>query len=164
MGFATDSLTVTGALVSQGSLTTGSASTWVINSSGVSTKYAGDTTAGNGLASVVGNVALAAQTATISATSIFTPPANGTYRLSVYAVTSTAGTGGTCTATLSWTDDIHAQTFTTSTIDLTTGGSFVQNTIYARAVTTAAIKYATTVAGATGSPQYALFVNVERLS
>lgn len=131
---------------------------------GSCTKYNADLTAGNGLASVVASVTRSAQTGSITATSLWTPPANGTYLVDLYLVTTTAGSGGTCTVTLTWTDDAGAQTFTSSTIALSTLKSLYQISLPIRALTSASIKYSTTVSGASGSPQYELCVDVIRKS
>lgn len=135
--------------------------TFVFN--GVITGYNGDTTVANGVSSVVGDVSLTGQNTSLGPTTIFTPVNPGTYRASVYLVISTAGTAGTLSATISWTDDVQAQSTTTTTVALATSGAFVQQTIYLRSVASA-ISYSTTLTGVLGSPVYAIFVDLERIS
>jgi hypothetical protein len=76
-------------------------------------------------------------------------------RISIYFYTSTAGTGGTATLKISWTDPAgQAQSITTSTIDLTTLGSFQQATYYMANQNATNISYTVTVSGATGTPHW----------
>jgi hypothetical protein len=111
----------------------------------------------------VANVSLTGQTASIAQTTIYTPGAAGLYRASVHHLCTTAGTGGTLDTDIHWTNDVG----TTSTkpapqISLTTAGNWGSGIVIIRSTATA-IKYSTTVSGATGSPQYALWVTLERL-
>ena len=120
-------------------------------------------TEGFGQATVVGNVQSTGQTGSIGATTIYTPASAGLYRLSFYAVCTTAGSAGTLDVTALWTDNAQAQTSVLiSLLDLTVLGAAGSNTIFIRS-TAAAIQFSTTVTGAAGSPQYALYIVLEAL-
>jgi len=119
--------------------------------------------AGLGQTSIVASVALTAQTGAINATTIYTPAAAGTYRVSVYHLVTTAG-GGTLTTTIGFSDDEGAKTVVpASDIDLSvdtqanTGTSFIRSTA-------TAITYTVTIAGISGSPKFSLWIVVERLT
>jgi len=98
-----------------------------------------------------------AQTATIAATALYAhPAANSTlYQVVWYLVTTTAGTGGTVSFTLTWNDGT-AQTFTSGNLNLNAQGS-LSGTVLVKA-NSGAVNYSTTVTGATGSPQYSIDV------
>lgn len=115
-----------------------------------------------GQSTIVAAAILTAQTANISATTLYTPAAAGLYRVSVYHVVTTAG-GGTLTTAIIWTDDAQAQTTAPATnIDLANLGEAATGTSFIRS-TASAIQYSATIAGKTGNPQYALFIVVEKL-
>lgn len=125
-------------------------------------KYIEWNATGLGQSSIVATALLTAQTADISATTIYTPAASGLYRVSVYHLCTTAG-GGTLTTAIIWTDDYQAQTTSpASNLDLSGAGNAATGTTFIRS-TASAIQYSTSIAGKSGSPQYALFVVVERL-
>lgn len=116
-----------------------------------------------------------AQTASIAATAINAIKNNvsGAYpvdtnmaRVCGVIYTTTAGTGGTVSASISYTDTTGtAQTDTLiSSVSLTTLGAHSGNCIVLAAKDNAAISYSTTVSGATGSPQYMLKLSLEKLS
>ena len=139
---------------------------FLVNSSGVATTYNNVALGGNGQPYMPsgGVVDLTAQAASIGATALFTPSANGLFRISYYLTTTTAGSAGTVTVTFTWTDEAKAETFTSTALSLTALGALAPPqplVIYAK--TTAAIQYSTTVSGATGSPQYSLHIRVEAL-
>lgn len=119
-------------------------------------------TAGFGQATIVASVQLTGQTADISTTTIYTPAAAGLFRVNVYMICTTAGTG-TLSCTVGWSDVVGAKTISPAgTVDLastangSTGISFISTTA-------AAITYATAIAGKAGSPQYAIYITVEAL-
>lgn len=113
------------------------------------------------LVSRTASVDLAGQTATIGSTTMYTSPHAGIYRVSVYAKTTTAGSGGdTVTVTIGWNDGT-AQTYTTATLNLAVLNSYLQDSVVLYS-NSAAITYATTVAAA-GAPQYTLRLRVEAL-
>lgn len=143
--------------------------TW--NSAGISinqviNNYNGNSTTANGVASIVGNIDLSAQAATISDTTIFTPLAAGMYRASVYVEVTTAGTAGTLAVQIKYSDDNGAQAvdpLPVATLSLAATG-FSQGIIVIRSGSATAIKYNTTATGILGSPRYALKIVLERLS
>lgn len=117
-----------------------------------------------GQPSIAKTIALTAQTASIAKVALWTPPESGQYRASVYHVCTKAGTGGTLDTTIYWTDDAQAQQINTATqINLNAKGNAATGITFIRA-TAADISYSTTVTGATGSPEYGVFIILERLS
>jgi hypothetical protein len=111
---------------------------------------------------------LAAQTASIAATSIQTNvpgilPA-GLYRLTYYLNVTTAGTAGTVQLTVTYTDDAGAKTQTSTAVSMTTLGNSAQGVFVLYTAGAVNVQYATTVAGATGAPAYSLTMQAERLS
>lgn len=119
---------------------------------------------GLGQATIAATVSLTGQTGNIAATTIYTPPAAGLYRVSVYQICTTAGSAGTLNSVIGWTDNVGAKTLSpaadvtlTSTANGATGASFIR-------ATAAAITYATTITGGAGNPQYALYICVEKLA
>lgn len=128
------------------------------------TNYGGDTIEGNGLASIVGLVALTGQLSSIGSTSIFAPVNHGLYRVSIYQVCTVAGAVGTLSTSITFTDDIAAQSFQPAlTLSLVGLNGFSQGVALIRALNTQPIKYSTTLTGIVGSPQYSLYIVAERL-
>lgn len=116
-----------------------------------------------GLAAVVIKVNLADQTAAIGATTIYTPNIAGEFRVSLYAICTTAGTG-TLSFELGWTDEIGVKTIIpiadvnlNSTANGSTGSAFLH-------AVAGAITFETTIAGLAGSPTYDLFITLEQLA
>lgn len=105
-----------------------------------------------------------AQAATINTTTLFTPAADGIYRINVYASCTTAGSGGTATPVIGWRDDTTTQSLSLSAVNLTVQGSYSNQSITVKCKSGQPITYGCTVAGATGSPQYALYVNIEPIT
>jgi len=119
---------------------------------------------GLGQATIVATIALTDQGDDIGATTLYTPAASGMYRVSTYALTTTAGAGGTLDVTIGWTDDEQAQSsVVVNDMDLTVDKTAAQNTLFIRS-TAAAITYTTAIAGKSGSPKYSLFIVVERVT
>lgn len=119
---------------------------------------------GLGQATIAATVSLTGQTGNIGTTTIYTPPAAGLYRVSVYQICTTAGSAGILNSVIGWTDNVGAKTLSpaadvtlTSTANGATGTGFIR-------ATAAAITYATTITGGAGSPQYALYICVEKLA
>jgi Pectate lyase superfamily protein len=110
-------------------------------------------------------VVLAAQSVSIGTTNLF--PTNtyvaGLYRLNYFLDTTTAGTGGTVTVTLNWTGHAHAETFTSPTVSLTAAGANSLGAVVTYMDSGTMPTYSTTVAGATGSPLYALNIRMEKM-
>lgn len=103
------------------------------------------------------------QTATIAAVNLNNTSTNGLYRVSVYMYTTTAGTSGTATATISWNDG-SAQSVTSATLTFGTLGSEVTiNGQMVRVTNSTAITYSTTITSAVGSPVYEIDVLAERI-
>ena len=93
----------------------------------------------------------------------------GLYRVSVYEVTTTAGTGGTVQFTLNWPDGTTTQNATNGFAG-TPFNMSLASTTYSSGSTiiqlggTANPSWTTTVSGATGSPQYSIRVSFERIN
>lgn len=120
--------------------------------------YRGDTTAGNGVSSIVGYVSQTAQTGAIAETNIFIPPSDGFYRIGIYQAV-TAYTSGTLQATINFSDDIGATTKTSTALSSSTrsNDSFI---IYAKA--NDPISYSIATGG--GTMTYSAYISVERLN
>ena len=117
----------------------------------------------NYLTPMVATKSLTGQTGDIGATTLFTPSATGTYRVSVYLVCTTAGTG-TLSLTIGWTDDAQAQTTKPATdINLNTKGNASSGVFFINA-TAVAITYTAAIAGKAGSPVYSVYLTLEQLS
>lgn len=108
-------------------------------------------------------ISLTGQTGDIGVTTIYTPAVAGLFRVNVYMICTTAGTG-TLSCTIGWTDAVGAKTVKpTADVDLSstangaTGVSFISSGV-------AAITYQTAIAGKAGNPQYALYIVLEDLS
>jgi len=118
----------------------------------------------NYLTPMVATVSLTGQTAAIGATTLFTPSAVGTYRVSVYHVCTKAGTGGTLATTIGFTDNSQAQTTKpASDVDLTSKGSAASGVVFIQS-TAVAITYTVTAAGIAGGAEFDLYITVEQLS
>lgn len=130
--------------------------------SGQLTKYRNVSTANSGLSASLGTpAALTAQTASVSATTTYTTAASnygsaGDYAVFYVLCTTTAGSAGTVTTTISWTQSSTARSFTSGTTDLTTAASCVSGTVPIRPDASTAIQYATTVSGLVGA-QYSYY-------
>ena len=130
----------------------------------------GNTTSASG---TLGASSLTAQTGSIAAVTLLTgtTATAGMYRVSAYMKTTTAGTAGTVKATVAWNDG-SAQTLdvpllttagATGTVPLNTLNAFGQGSVVVYAAASQNISYTTTVSGATGSPQYYIYVRIEKL-
>lgn len=114
------------------------------------------------------SIALTGQTITIAATPLHvggaTAPA-GLYRVSYYIYTTTAGSAGTATITFAWNDGTTARTKVSISISLNTTGptGFDEGAHTVRADGANDITVAVTVAGAVGSPIFAIYATLERL-
>ena len=130
----------------------------------------GNTTSASG---TLGASSLTAQTGSIAAVTLLTGTTStaGMYRVSAYMKTTTAGTAGTVKATVAWNDG-SAQTLdvplmttagAAATVPLNTLNAFGQGSVVVYAAASQNITYTTTVTGATGSPQYYIYVRIEKL-
>jgi hypothetical protein len=127
----------------------------------------GTSTAGSyGVASVqAAPAALTAQSASITSTTLCSTASCplGLYQVNYYLYDTTAGSAGTVTVTLGWSDTAAAHTFTSGTASLATLGAQVGGSITVYANGSNAITYLTTVSGAAGSPKYSLVMTVTRV-
>lgn len=113
---------------------------------------------------IVATVSLTGQAGNIGTTTLYTPAASGIYKISVYHLCTTAGSAGTLATTIGWTDDVQAQTVKPAgDINLNGAGNAAAGISPIRSTATA-ITYSAAIAGGAGSPQYALFIVVERLT
>ena len=106
------------------------------------------------------SVSLTAQTATIASNTIFTPASDGTYQISVYCSTTTAGSAGTVTPALGWKDDSTTQALSLTAVNLATLGNYVQQILMVKCKSGQPITYSATVAGVTGTPQFSIYVTI----
>ena len=130
----------------------------------------GNTTSASG---TLGASSLTAQTGSIAAVTLLTgtTATAGMYRVSAYMKTTTAGTAGTVKATVAWNDgaaqtlDVPLMTTAgaAATVPLNTLNAFGQGSVVVYAAASQNISYTTTVTGATGSPQYYIYVRIEKL-
>jgi len=108
-------------------------------------------------------VSLTGQTGDIAATTILTPSVAGLYRINVYMICTTAGTG-TLSCTIGWTDIVGAKTLKPSAdVDLASTANGAVGTAFISS-TAVAITYTTAIAGKAGSPAYALYLVLENLT
>ena len=116
-----------------------------------------------GVSAVNDTVRWTAQPASLGAANFANTTTGKLFRVHIYVNTTTAGSGGTVLVTISWNDGA-AKTYATATADLTvtTNAGMVQDaiTIY---VASGTPTWATTVAGAAGSPAYSVNITLERL-
>ncbi|MBV9075649.1 MAG: hypothetical protein JOZ10_18655 [Acidobacteria bacterium] len=140
----------------------GAGTTWKINSSGIAQYYNSFPTADLGLTPEVysdhptGLGASNGLTLTASASA-------GFYRACADVRVTTAGTAGTASLAISYNNGTANLTYTASTLALTSTGSPVDfcTPLHLGAGTT--LSYQVTVSGATGSPVYAVDLDVERM-
>lgn len=100
--------------------------------------------------------------ASVIATTIITPPANGIYRVGIYIEVTAPGISGTILGTIGWTDDGQAQSFSSVTAAIT-GKNYIQFVLLIKANTSADITYSTTAAGVLTGLNYNIFGTLERL-
>lgn len=135
---------------------------------GTVSKYNGATTVGMGVPPIYASVSLTGQTGSIGATNLqvggAVAPA-GFYRISWYGKCTTASGSDTLTVTITYNDGTAARTQAFAFLLSTTVGSGVQQISFVFQTDGATnIQYSTTRSGATGSPQYALSITLERLA
>ena len=114
-------------------------------------------------AAALPSVNLAGQTAAISATNLVTAAVAGLYEVTVDLIVTTVGTAGTVSGTIAGNNGSAAFSQTTGTASLTALGAEVSQTFTLYSAAGQNITYATTLAGATGTPQYAARIRVEYL-
>lgn len=129
--------------------------------------YNGDTTAGNGMSSIVASVHLTGQTASISPTVLYTPTMAGVFTVKAYFNTANSGSAGTLAVAVQWVDTNAARTKYpgsngVGTIALTSA-TYDQGQVFVSAnPSPSAITYSTTLTGGIGSPTYDLYIEVDR--
>ena len=109
---------------------------------------------------------LTGQTASIGNTTLYTPSSAGTYRVALAMWTTTAGSSGTVSFSLSANTGSGAESFGSSSLDLTkvNSGGQVSGQWIIHVAASQAISYSTTLTcSSCGSPQYGIDVVVERL-
>lgn len=115
---------------------------------------------------VIDTVTRASMTASVGSTSFASIGSNnGMYRVSYNLFTTTAGTGGTCLVTVAWNNGTAAQSLPSGEINLnsTTVTASISGRVEFYVGNTVNPTWSTTVAGATGSPQYRLEMSLERI-
>ena len=104
------------------------------------------------------------QTASIGSSNLFSAASEkGLYEVRVYLACTTAGSAGTVSATIGYTDDGGATSVTTANMNLDALGR-LPSTFLLETDGTAHITWLTTVTGAAGSPQYSIRVVARRLT
>ena len=114
----------------------------------------------------VAATSLTGQTASIGNTTLYTPSSAGTYRVVLAMWTMTAGSSGTVSFSLSANTGSGAESFGSSSLDLTkvNSGGQVSGQWNIHVAASQAISYNTTLTcSSCGSPQYGIDVVVERL-
>jgi len=114
----------------------------------------------------VAATSLTGQTASISNTTLYTPSSAGTYRVSLAMWTMAMGSSGTVSFSLSASTGSGAESFGSSSLDLTkiNSGGQVSGQWNIHVGASQAISYNTTLTcSSCGSPQYGIDVVVERL-
>jgi len=111
------------------------------------------------------DVALTGQTAAISSTTIYTATSIGAgfYRLSYLAIMTTAGTAGTITPTVTWNDGA-ARTKALTALTANSLGNNTSGVLCMWLAASQAIAFSTAFGSVTGSPQYAIYFTLERLT
>ncbi len=141
---------------------------YAINGSGQETISNGVTLAGQGnpliAAAVSASLGFAVFNAAAAVTLVPTTAATGTYRISLYGVTTTTFVTNTEeTITFGWTDDHGAQTVTYTTAALTAGTTLIGSQLV-RSVTGNAITYTPNVTGSAATAgAMAVSIVVEQL-
>ena len=135
-----------------------------ISVKGAITSYNGDTTTGNGAASVVGNVNSYGNNTALPTTTIFTPVSDGMYRVSGYFETTTGAVSGSEAVNISWTDSIGANSHSLGAIGLTAVVGTLLPSIEIHCKGGQPIQFNTNNIAIVGTPQWNLFLIVERLS
>lgn len=120
-------------------------------------------TSGFAQSTIVATAQLTGQTGNIVTTTLYTPSAAGLFRISVYQICTTTGTG-TLSSTIGWTDAAGAKTTSPAgTVDLSSTSNGATGMTFL-STTASAITYATAIAGKVGSPQYAIYLVLEALA
>lgn len=114
---------------------------------------------------VVNNTGLINQVSSIGQSTIYTPKTDGVYLITLYQTITSVGTAGTLSNNIYWTDDWSAKsTVGASSLSLTSSNSFSNGINYIQAKGGTPIQFSTSLNGALGSPQYSIYLTVEKLS
>ena len=102
------------------------------------------------------------KTASISSTKLYTTQSaeDASYEITLILITTAVGTGGTVTATFTWNNGSGTQSVTTPSINLTSLGNEVDFHQKFYCAVGQNMTYSTTVAGATGTPTYSLYIRL----
>ena len=137
---------------------------------GAISTYLGTPTVAAGVPSIVAALDLTGQTGPIGSTTLYAVPATGAgmYRTSYYVYCSQAGSGGSVSMQIGWTNEVHTNLYDSSSIGLTPCGltsltDSVEDSVPFYSVAGESITYATTMSASSGSPQYGLRIRVEYL-
>ncbi|MCA0025464.1 MULTISPECIES: hypothetical protein [unclassified Mesorhizobium] len=110
------------------------------------------------------DVALTGQTGAIASTLVQTPKYATRYRVSFFMACTTAGSAGTATLLIQFTDPAAvSRNVSAGVLTLSSTANSIQGSVLVE-TTGSYINYQTTVAGITGSPQYSLYITVERMN
>jgi hypothetical protein len=104
-----------------------------------------------------------AQAAALSSTVLYTPDTKWTFRVSVYMICTKAGTAGTLSCTIGWTDAAGAKTVKPAadvTLDDIANGSTGSEFILANA---SDITFETAITGGSGDPEYDIHILLEQM-
>jgi hypothetical protein len=118
-------------------------------------------------APAIGNQKFIAQSAVIGSTTLLTAgSADGLFRISIYAVTTTADTGGGAPSiipSLSWTDDSGPQTmmFNSNSLDLANVGKLSQITFVLQGKANQPVSFSTS--GTISNGQYSFYITAEQI-
>jgi hypothetical protein len=119
----------------------------------------------NGAPSTVASVSLTAQGADIAPTTLFTPSVTGLYQVNAYGivVTSDVGANNSTAVTISFNNDVGAQTFNPITMDLTTASITYSATQVIEAVSGVPVTYAVGPGDPYGAAIYNLYITVIKI-
>jgi hypothetical protein len=138
-----------------------------IDHTGKIATYGGTATHGNGVASVVATYKTTGQTNPINDTTLFTPTADGLFRISAYGVvTASDGSGAVAALALFWTDDdqVQAGGFTGfSNLPFSTAGAFSQGTFMVEGKSGTPIGFRMQNTGTPATGTYSLYITVEQV-
>lgn len=134
-------------------------------------KYSILPTEGWGMPSILDDVALTAQNASIASSNFANAGNVGTYRVGFYLLCTTADlTAGSISLSVTFNDGVGARTLTSIGVALTSTANkttkFTNTDIDGSLIKlgSGSIAYSTTLVGIAGTAQYALYITLERLS
>lgn len=142
--------------------TSAGTSGYVLTSNGASADPTFQSAASLGLLTNAASVNSTAQTASISTTTAYAVPSGGAgvYLIIVDMICTTAGTGGTVSASLGWNNGAATGSTASGPISLSTLGNETTQILTVYSAASQNITYSTTVSAASGSPQYSLRIRL----